>query len=156
MAAESPPVARTRIAALAIMGVLTAVFLGSAVTSFGAGDSEAAILSGIAADRLGNLGNLLSAILILLAIPYAVAMVLLALRRPSGRDGTMLLATAYGLVVLGATGPALFSGGTDRTWQGVLVGAANLLVAWLAWHRATRNDIERAERRRLARATASR
>ena len=154
MSETSVPVSRTRLAALAIMAVLTVMFLSLAVTSFGAGDASSAVLVGVPADQAGNLGSFFGVALVLLTIPYVIAMILLAMRRPAGRDGTLLLAIGYGVVSLGVAGSTFFTVGSGQSWQGVLIGLANLAVAYLAWHRSTRNEIELVERRRAAKARA--
>ena len=133
------------------MAALTLIFVSLAVRSFGAADVGSAVLSGVAADQAGGLGSFFGIALLLLSIPYAIAMILLAMRRPAGRDGTMLLALVYGVVSLGVAGATFFTVGSGNSWQGVLIGLANLAVAYLAWHRSTRTEIEMAERRRARR-----
>ena len=64
----------------------------------------------------------------------------------------MLLTTVYGLASVAIAGSTFLSGSTaERSWQGVLVGVANLVAAYLAWHRSTRQEIELTERRRAVR-----
>ena len=149
MSEASVPAARTRVAALGIMAVLTVIFVSLAVRSFGAADVGSAVLVGVG-DRPGGRPREL--------LRDRAAAPLHPLRDrddPAARCAARRAATARccwrsstAWSSLGVAGATFFTVGSGNSWQGVLIGLANLAVAYLAWHRSTRTEIEMAERRR--------